>query len=309
MSHSGVSQARLAERLRQAEERRRERERCQQVRARIESAISKANGEVRLMVGDGSASWVQEELEKISLSIGSHPHVNKISDSGVDAAEGAANQLLARTQALRDLGESRKLAKRQELDNREIELKGLRELLSQISEDLKHDQFRGRMGVLLGHVEDAITGRSAEASAGHDEFVSRIREESRSIVMEDESRQVEENARRHIVTSLYRTMQEMEFTMDKPRTNQGTVTIRGKMPSGRSAIFNVDISGRMEFDFDGYPGSECEQSLDQMIDRLRDEFEVDSTIVQRDWKNPDRISKGSKGLPKGGSSKSMGCGA
>jgi hypothetical protein len=81
------------------------------------------------------------------------------------------------------------------------------------------------------------------------------------------------------------------------------------MPSGRSAVFNVDISGRMEFDFDGYPGMECEQSLDQMIDRLRDEFEVDSDIIQRDWKNPDKISKGSRGFPKGGSSKSMGGGA
>ena len=309
MSNYGVSQARLAERRRREEERKRERERCQQVRARIESALSNANAEVRLMVGDGSASWVQEELEKISQSIGSHPNVNKISDSGVDAAERAANQLLARTQALRDLGESRKLAKRQELDNREIELRGLFERLLHTSEDLKHNQFRERMGVLIGQVEDAIAGRSPEAASSHDEFVSRIREQSRTIVREDDSMQVEENARRHIVSSLVTTMSEMEFTMDKTRVNDGNVVIRGRMPSGRSAVFNIDISGRMEFDFDGYPGKECEQSLDQMIERLRDEFEVDSSIIQRDWKNPDRISKGSKGFPKGGSSRSMGGGA
>ena len=309
MSNYGVSQARLAERRRREEERKRERERCQQVRARIESALSNANAEVRLMVGDGSASWVQEELEKISQSIGSHPNVNKISDSGVDAAERAANQLLARTRALRDLGESRKLAKRQELDNREIELRGLFERLLHTSEDLKHNQFRERMGVLIGQVEDAIAGRSPEAASSHDEFVSRIREQSRTIVGEDDSMQVEENARRHIASSLVTTMREMEFTMDKTRVNDGNVVIRGRMASGRSAVFNIDISGRMEFDFDGYPGKECEQSLDQMIERLRDEFEVDSSIIQRDWKNPDRISKGSKPFPKGGSSRSMGGGA
>ncbi len=309
MSNYGVSQARLAERRRREEERKRERERCQQVRARISTTISKCEEQVRTMVSEGSASWVQDELNKISRSIQSHSNPNDITDGRVDSAEESANQLLARAQALRKLAKSKKLAKRQELDNREIELKALLQQLSQTSEDLGHEQFKERMGALIGQVEDAIAGRSPEATSSHDEFVSRIREQSRTIVGEDDSMQVEENARRHIASSLVTTMREMEFTMDKTRVNDGNVVIRGRMPSGRSAVFNIDISGRMEFDFDGYPGKECEQSLDQMIERLRDEFEVDSSIIQRDWKNPDRISKGSKPFPKGGSSRSMGGGA
>ena len=309
MSQAGVSQAQLAARRRREEERKRERERCQQVRARIESTISKCEEQVRTMVSQGSASWVQNELNEIFQSIQSHPNPNDISDGRVDSAEQTVNQLLARAQALSKLAKSKKLAKRQELDNREIEIKALLQQLSQTSEDLAHEQFRERMGVLLGQVEDAISGRSPEAASSHDQFVNRIREQSRTIVGEDDSMQVEENARRHIASSLHRTMSEMEFTMDKPRMIDGKVVIRGRMPSGRSAVFNIDISGRMEFDFDGYPGRECEQSLDQMIERLRDEFEVDSSIIQHDWKNPDRISKGSKGFPKGGSSRSMGGGA
>jgi len=309
MSHSGETQAQLAERRRREEEHKRERERCQQVRARITTTISECKEQVSTMVSEGSASWVQDELNAISRSIQSHPNSNDITDGRVDSAEESANQLLARAQALRKLAESKKLAKRKELDDREIELKALLQQLSKTSEDLRYEQFKEGMGALIGQVEDAIAGRSPEAASSHDEFVNRIREQSRTIVGEDDSMQVEENARRHIAASLYQTMEEMEFTMDKTRKIDGNVVIKGRMPSGRSAVFNIDISGRMEFDFDGYPGRECEQSLDQMIERLKDEFEVDSSIIQRDWKNPDRISKGSKGFPKGGSSRSRGGGA
>jgi hypothetical protein len=308
MSHRGESQARLAERRRREEERRRERERCQQVRERISTTLSKCEEQVRTMVSEGSASWIQGELNEISQSIKSHPDPKDIVDGRVDSAEESVNQLLARAQELRKLAKSKKLAKRQELDNREIELKALLQQLSQTSEDLAHEQFKERMVALIGQVEDAIAGRSPEAASSHDEFVSRIREISRTIVGEDDSMQVEENARNHIASSLFTTMREMEFTMDNPRKKDGNVVIKGRLPSGRSAVFNIDISGHMEFDFDGYPGRECEKSLDQMIERLRDEFDVDSSIIQRDWKNPDRISKGSKGLPSGGSSRSIGGG-
>ena len=80
MSNYGVSQARLAERRRREEERKRERERCQQVRARISTTISKCEEQVRTMVSEGSASWVQDELNKISRSIQSHSNPNDISD-------------------------------------------------------------------------------------------------------------------------------------------------------------------------------------------------------------------------------------
>ncbi len=309
MSHRGVSQAVLARRLREEEERRIERERCKQVRARITSTCSEALEQVRSMVEDGSASWVQDELNGISSAIGSHSNVGGIPDGGVETAEETVNKLLSRTRALKAMGKERKLSKRLEIDGRKVELDGLQNHLSGVSGGLKNEQLRERMSILHERVEDAISGSSQEASSNHASFVNAIREESRSIVSEDEAMQVQENVRRHVVSSLYKAMSSMEFVMDTPREHSGGVTVRGRLPSGRSASFVVDISGRMEFDFDGYPGRECEQNLDLMVEKLKAEFEVEATIVQRDWKNPDRISKGSKGFPKGGSSRGMGGGA
>jgi hypothetical protein len=62
----------------------------------------------------------------------------------------------------------------------------------------------------------------------------------------------------------------------------------------------------MEFDMDGYPGRECADHLDQVLFKLEESYGVETGPIQHNWKNPDRISKGSKSFPTGGASRTMG---
>ena len=65
----------------------------------------------------------------------------------------------------------------------------------------------------------------------------------------------------------------------------------------------------MEFDLDGYIGRECSNDLDAVLEQMKDKYGVNCSPPQHNWKNPDRISKGSKDFPDGGTSNTMGGGA
>ena len=82
----------------------------------------------------------------------------------------------------------------------------------------------------------------------------------------------------------------------------------GKLSSGRMVRFDVAEQGEMEFDMAGFSDRKCANHLDDVIAKLEENFGVETGPVQHNWKNPDRISKGSKDFPTGGNTKSMGGG-
>ena len=86
------------------------------------------------------------------------------------------------------------------------------------------------------------------------------------------------------------------------------MAVVGRTPAGRSIRFDVRASGEMEFDMDGFKDRTCSDQLDDVLLMMETRFGVESGPVQHQWKNPDRISKGSKGFPTGGNTKSMGGG-
>ena len=78
--------------------------------------------------------------------------------------------------------------------------------------------------------------------------------------------------------------------------------------AGRKVRFEVSEGGDLEFNLDGYEGRECADHLDQILLQMRSRFDVETGPMQYNWKSPDRISKGSKGHPSGGSTREMGGG-
>ena len=115
----------------------------------------------------------------------------------------------------------------------------------------------------------------------------------------------DETVRREVVRGLLTTLTDMGFVVDGPTLQKdpadgGVVTLKGRLPSGRLARFEVHLDGRMNFDMDGYEERSCGKELERIEQTLQERFGVQLGPAQVTWKNPDRISKGSRNLPGGG---------
>ncbi len=126
----------------------------------------------------------------------------------------------------------------------------------------------------------------------------------------EKSRQaaLDETVRRTVVRGLLQTLQDMGFVVEGPQltgdgTDGGTVTLAGRLPSGRRARFQVRLDGQLDFDLDGYEGRTCGKQMAAVTQTLLDRFGVKAGPPQITWKNPDRISKGALNDPAGGHSR------
>ena len=82
--------------------------------------------------------------------------------------------------------------------------------------------------------------------------------------------------------------------------------LRGRLPSGREARFEVHVDGKMRFDFEGYEGQSCAAELAQVEKVLQEQCGVLLGPTQVTWKNPDRLGKGARNLPVGGARTKVG---
>jgi hypothetical protein len=115
----------------------------------------------------------------------------------------------------------------------------------------------------------------------------------------------DETVRREVTRGLLATLRNMGFVVAGPQLSQAedngdVVTLVGQLPSGRKARFDVHLDGRMDFDLDGYEGRSCGKELERIERVLNERFNVRLGPPQVTWKNPDKISKGSRDLPAGG---------
>jgi hypothetical protein len=107
-----------------------------------------------------------------------------------------------------------------------------------------------------------------------------------------------------------KTMRDLGFAVGKPTIDKetGGVVMIGRLPSNRSIRFEVNLDGQMEFDMNGFLERKCADHLDEVLGILEANFNIATGPVQHNWKNPDKISKGSKGFPSGGNTRTMGGG-
>lgn len=157
----------------------------------------------------------------------------------------------------------------------------------------------------LAQVDQAMAKARAHHQAGrYDEAVKRCDEATALIERADEA-SFDESVRREVVRGLLDTLEGMGFAVEGPRLVEndkdgGTVTLVGQLPSGRLARFEVQLDGRMSFDLDGYEGRTCGAELERIEHTLQEQFGVNLGPPQVTWKNPDKISKGSRDVPGGG---------
>ena len=126
-----------------------------------------------------------------------------------------------------------------------IELKSMSVMLTK--EDNQRD-FR----ILMSGVEDMITQVRNKNDAVQN-FIDKSRLRAEEIQQTDNSAVVQEEVRRHIVSSLINSMNELGFIVGKPKLvkESGRVAVIGKLSSGRMVRFDVAEQGEMEFDVEG----------------------------------------------------------
>jgi hypothetical protein len=307
MSSQGMTQAQMEARRRELE-RQREEQRREQVKQQAMKAAEEIERELLNLAKDGQAAWVHEEVAAITAVVRfvkSAP-----ADSKIDAVFEEIQLERAKLMQLDFTAEQRKDEKQREKWVAEASALGLKLELEARLEDLTYQANKETMKRLIRISNDLVNkAMNGEMQSISDE-IKLIRKEALEAHEADEKQAVDEELRREILTALIKTMRELGFAVGKPTLSKetGTVALIGTMSSGRSIRFDVDLSGQMAFDMNGFLERKCADHLDEVLGFLEANYNIQSGPVQHNWKNPDKISKGSKGFPTGGTTRTMGGG-
>jgi hypothetical protein len=307
MSSAGRIPAWVIEKQRLEMERKREAERRQKVRQQIAAMCQQIQGEITELVSSGQSAWASEEMEAIYEVL---KQSESIDEGDVDDMLKRVSESQAKLGQIGSLAESRKEEKRMALDLRMSQVEGLLIELKSMSVMLTKDDNQRNFRILMSSVEDMVTQVRNKNESQIQEFIDNSRTRADEIREADNTAVVQEEVRRHIVSSLITSMNELGFIVGKPKLikESGRVAVIGKLSSGRMVRFDVAEQGEMEFDMEGFSDRKCADHLDDVLGKLEANFGVETGPVQHNWKNPDRISKGSKGFPTGGNTRTMGGG-
>jgi len=112
---------------------------------------------------------------------------------------------------------------------------------------------------------------------------------------------ISEETRREIVISIIKQLKKQEFTVEKPQLVQtdgkNYVKIVAKQPSGKRAICNVDLCGKIAYKFDNYAGMTCLKDIEKFNVDLEKVYSIKLSDERVLWKNPDKLSMDANTLP------------
>lgn len=307
MSSAGRVPAWVIEKQRLEIERKREAERRSRVREQINQICSEIQSELSLSTRTGNAAWATEEISEINNVL---DKAKSIDEADVDYMLRQVNEAKSLSKQIEAITRNRKEEYAQTLDRKAAKLESLLNELKFIKIELDKKQNIDSFSNLTYHVEDMVQKMKFTDESKLDRFIDETRKSAEEIRDKDNKSVIEEELRRHIVSSIINSMNELGFVVGKPKLvkESGKVAIVGKLSSGRHIRFDVTESGEMEFDMEGFVDRKCADHLDEVLVTLEKKFGVESGPVQHNWKNPDRISKGSKGFPTGGNTRSLGGG-
>lgn len=112
---------------------------------------------------------------------------------------------------------------------------------------------------------------------------------------------ISEETRRETVTAIVKQLQKQEFTVEKPQLiktdGKNYVKIVAKQPSGKRAVCNVDLRGKIAYKFDNYEGMTCLKDIEKFNVDLEQIYSVKLSDERVLWQNPDRLSMNATSLP------------
>ena len=307
MSSVGRVPAWVIEKQRLEMERKRESERRQRVRLQITQICLEIKNEITNVVNSGQGAWASAEISTVTEVIN---QADSIDEGDVDDMLNSVSQARAQLSQIGALSEKRMNEKKLTLDLKTNYLEGLLIELKNIRVELIKNNNQNDFQNLISKVEEMLNQINNNSEEEIQRFVGQSRAEAEQIRAADGAEIIQEELRKHIVSSIINAMNELGFIVGKPKLvrESGKVAVVGKLSSGRHIRFDVTESGEMEFDMEGFSERKCADHLDDVLLKLEENFGVETGPVQHNWKNPDRISKGSKGFPTGGNTRSLGGG-
>jgi len=307
MSSAGTVPAWVIEKQRLEMERKREAERRKRVRQQIAQICSQIEEEITNVVKSGQAAWASTEMEAISEVL---KQAESIDEGDVDDMLKRVSESRAQFSQIGTLAEARMKEKKLALDLKMSQIEGLLIELKAIRVELDKEENLRDFRILISSVEDMVGQARNKNDAEILQFIDQSRLRAEEIRATDTAAVVQEEIRRHIISSLINSMNELGFIVGKPKLvkESGRVAVIGKLSSGRMVRFDVAEQGEMQFDMEGFSERKCADHLDEVLAKLDENFGVETGPIQHNWKNPDRISKGSKGFPTGGNTRTMGGG-
>jgi hypothetical protein len=112
---------------------------------------------------------------------------------------------------------------------------------------------------------------------------------------------ISEETRREIVISIIKQLKKQEFSVEKPQLVQtdgkNYVKIVAKQPSGKRAICNVDLCGKIAYKFDNYAGMTCLKDIEKFNVDLEKVYSIKLSDERVLWENPDKLSTDANTLP------------
>ena len=307
MSSRGMTQAQIEARRRELE-RKQEESRRRKVKQQATALAQAIERTQRTLAESGTAAWVQEEITEIMAA------VNKAKDTpasgNIDSVFNDLNVQQAKLSNLSETSSQRQDASQREQWMAESAVIGLKLELEARLEDIERTESLDQVNTLIRRTKDLSTTVQKGQITGLQQQIAELRQSALEIHEEDMKRAVDETLRREILTALMKTMRDLGFAVGKPTIDQetGGVVMIGRLPSNRSIRFEVNLDGQMEFDMNGFLERKCANHLDEVLGILEANFNIATGPVQHNWKNPDKISKGSKGFPSGGNTRTMGGG-
>ena len=305
MSSRGMTQAQLEARRRELE-RQQEEARRNKVKQQVSALAQAVERKQQQLAESGTGAWVQEEISEIMAVV--NRAKNTPASGDIDAMFEQLNIQQAKITSLGETSNQRQDALQRERWMAESAVIGLKLEIEARLEDLEHKDSMEEVEVLLRKTDDLSSTVQKGQLMGLQEQVAQLRQSALQIHEQDMKQSVDETLRKEIITALMKTMRDLGFAVGKPTIDQetGGVVMIGTLPSHRSIRFEVDLNGQMEFDMNGFMERKCADHLDEVLGVLEANFSIMTGPVQHNWKNPDKISKGSKGFPSGGNTRTMG---
>ncbi len=106
---------------------------------------------------------------------------------------------------------------------------------------------------------------------------------------------ISEETRRETVKAIIKQLRSQEFTVERPRIIQtddkNYVKITAKKPSGKRAVCNVDLHGKIAYKFDNYEGMTCLKDIERFNTDLKKVYSVKLSDERVLCSNPDKLDK------------------
>lgn len=174
------------------------------------------------------------------------------------------------------------------------------------------------VATVIDEAEERIRKESLENKEKTQEFLERISQmrldlEKDSSDADDIEKQVtefetavddeliSEETRRETVKAIIKQLRNQEFSVEQPQIitadGKNYVKIIAKQPSGKRAICNVDLHGKIAYKFDNYEGMTCLKDIEKFNVDLANIYSIKLSDERVLWKNPDKLSMDASTVP------------